>query len=468
MNRRGPKTRGQGVDPALRHTIRNQHRSALAAAVAGPPQIHPVPPAAEANGGLAHTKHRLGGERPFFNDWVWPLVDHQNQKIYSYGGVRPLDESNSPTADFHRLDVRTMQWQNLTDELRFRPRNYIFDPFRKASLDRRRLPALTESACTIITMDGGTFFLLFGGHDSDNPTADLIAVDLEDLIWWFVDIQGTPIRPRMSASMVATGHQIFIFGGRDRFDDDAPEIRTYSIAKYDPRTRWTWTVSDGPLPPDLPFLGYSIQATTVHDGQKILLTRGRIDDRPIDMSREATIFFHTQNHTFGNARETLGDFPRGIAWYQLGSVVAGAQVPIVADAQAPLTPRARGRRPKKPLPPTLPVIPNINVPAPIFPPSVVIVGWIKHSAGDDNLVPEVWQYLLPPTERIRCLNLRELIWDLELDIQAFVVVGNRLLLLGNEEEDGSAAAEDDQMLVDGAAPKWDVAIEISTQYLTEK
>jgi hypothetical protein len=75
--------------------------------------------------------------------------------------------------------------------------------------------------------------------------------------------------------MVAVNNRLFIFGGRDQFVDTAP-ITTYSIAEYNPQTLWTWRVSDAPLPPDLPLLGYSIQATPVYGGQKILLTQGRV------------------------------------------------------------------------------------------------------------------------------------------------------------------------------------------------
>lgn len=335
----------------------------------------------------------------------------------------------------------------------------------KEELEFRKLPALTEAACAIISVGGGTFFLIFGGHDGENPTADLIAVDVEALIWWFVDVQGTQIRPRMTASMVAIENKIFIFGGRDEFDDKTPAIRTYSIAKYDPQTRWTWTVSDMPLPPDLPLLCSGLQAIPVYNGQKILLTQGRIQNdavstlaqlfrgsamtvvQPIDMTRESTIFFHTHNLTFQDARATMGNFPGGIFWYLLDSFVAGARAP------APIPPRRRGSPRKNPLPADMPEAPvNPAMPAHTFPPSVIIFAWVQQD--DEHLVPEAWQYFLPPTERIRCLNLKDMLWDLDLDFRASVAVGNRLLLLGHEEGDGPVL-------------QWNVAIEISSHYLAE-
>lgn len=186
-------------------------------------------------------------------------------------------ESHCEPAQVH-LSVAALILR-LQDSLKFRPRNYVFDPFFKEdnTLERRKLPALTEPAVSFMSVGGGTYFFLFGGYDTENSTSELIAVDLDLLIWWFVDVQGTPLRPRLSASMVAVDNRLFIFGGRENFD--SPGIRTYSIAEYTPRTRWTWRVSDAPLPPDLPLLGYGIQSTPVFNGQKILLTRGRTSDK---------------------------------------------------------------------------------------------------------------------------------------------------------------------------------------------
>ncbi|KAJ7700481.1 hypothetical protein B0H17DRAFT_1327964 [Mycena rosella] len=411
---------------------------------------------ASANGGLVHTKSRLKGDKPAFNDWENLAVDHRREQVYSYGGVRPYDEDYTPTSDFYRLDLKTMTWENLTHALRFRPKNYIPDPFAEnPEFELRALPALTEPAIDLVSLGGRSFLFLFGGHDSQGPTADLIAIDLDEYVWWFVDVQGTPIRSRMSASMVAIDNRLFVFGGRVKFDDKGPAIRTYSVAVYNPDTRWTWVISDTPMPRDLPPLGFSINATPVYGGQKILLTQGRIkNDKPIDLSRESTIFFHTQNYTFQDARTTMGTFPTGISWFKLGSVDAVPRPSTLAS------PRRPGRPPKNAVAEVVPA--SIN-----FPPSAVMFGWVKHSPDSDNLVPEVWQYLLPPAEQIRCLNLGGMVWDLALDLQAFVSVGNRLFLLGSEEGRDAGEGEGDQMQVDKPLPCWDIAVEISSQYLIQ-
>ena len=66
-------------------------------------------------------------------------------------------------------------------------------------------------------------------------------------------------------------------------------------------------------------------------------------------------------------------------------------------------------------------------------PSVIISGWIHH--GDRYLVPELWKYSLPPDETSECLNLREKLWALDLDLQRFVIVGGRSFLLGRKSDD---------------------------------
>jgi hypothetical protein len=69
---------------------------------------------ATSNGAFAHRQFPLKGDKPIFNDWEVFAVDDQREKLYMYGGVRPGDESYTPTCDLHCLDLKTMQWWNLT------------------------------------------------------------------------------------------------------------------------------------------------------------------------------------------------------------------------------------------------------------------------------------------------------------------------------------------------------------------
>ncbi|KAJ7742576.1 hypothetical protein B0H16DRAFT_1563032 [Mycena metata] len=398
---------------------------------AGPSQTQPA-----AN--FAHTKHPLQGERPFFNDWCSFVVNQQSQKIYIYGGVRPGDDSNHPTSDLYTLDLRTMKWWNMTNLLKFRPKNLVSDPFFKGeeNLEIRELPALTEAAVTLSSIGGGQYLIIFGGY---NPA-----------------IHQCEFRPHRRGS----GPFDVVVHRHPRRTDQAPDVCRHSQLLPQTQTPWTWRVADVPFPPDLPLLGYGIQATPVYGGQKILLTKGRVEsNKPIDLSRESTIFFHTQNLTFQDARATMGNFPVGISWYDLGAVVPGAPSSVSAS------PRRRGRPPKNPPRELTPVA---AMPTHSFPSSVVVVAWQKHPEHEDHLVPEAWQYFLPPAERIRCLNLRDRLWNLNLDLQAFVVVGSRLLLLGSAGgESDPTDAQGSQMAVDKPMAQWDIAVEISSEYLEE-
>ncbi|KAJ7792690.1 hypothetical protein B0H14DRAFT_3562575, partial [Mycena olivaceomarginata] len=330
----------------------------------------------------------LKGEQPTLNDRESFVIDHRRERLYSYGGVRPYDKTVAPTSDFHCLDLRTMEWRNLCPVLRFRSLACT----QEDQLEFKKLPALMEPASALVSLAGGTYMFLFGGHDPESqaPTANLISIDLDLFIWWYTDVRGTPIVPRMSATMLAIRNRLFIFAGRTQWNDDSPAIATYSVAIYDQQGRWTWAILDESMPSETPPLGYGIQAIPIDDGEKILLTRGWVDNtEPFDLSGSTVIFFHTENYTSESATGTTGNFPSGIRWHVVGSIAAAH-----------------------------------------LSPSVAIAAWVTHNDMDDALVPEIWQYFLPPVGRIRCLNLREAFWDLKLDLQSFVTAGTRMLLFG--------------------------------------
>lgn len=127
--------------------------------------------------------------------------------------------------------------------------------------------------------------LLFGGRKKNALSANLIAVDLENLTWFIIpiDSEGGPATARMSASMVAVKDRIYIFGGMGLHARNSYKTsNTYCVAEYTNHDRkWRWIVRDEPYPEHIPSLGYDLGAVPVYDGKKILLMAGRKDDTDV-------------------------------------------------------------------------------------------------------------------------------------------------------------------------------------------
>ncbi|KAK6996280.1 hypothetical protein R3P38DRAFT_2655342 [Favolaschia claudopus] len=184
----------------------------------------------------------LKGEAPTQNDWELFVTDEQNNQMYSYGGVRPYDKLYKPTADFHRLNLETMSWTNLSVRFAFVMMTVVFDIFS--------LPALIEVASAISTVEGKRHMFLFGGCDEDgNPSGGLIAVDLNSFAWFNIEIPRHIPVPRLSATMVAVENRLFIFGGRTKYEDNSPFLSTFSVACYNAEDGWSWQCVDQQYPP---------------------------------------------------------------------------------------------------------------------------------------------------------------------------------------------------------------------------
>lgn len=106
----------------------------------------------------------------------------------------------------------------------------------------------------------------------------MIAVDIHDLTWWYIDIHGGPAERRMGASMVSVNNALYIFGGIQSADEDTEPLSSFSIAQYDPRTgEWRWDVANEPYPAHVPNLGVCAAAVPIYKGTKILLMPGHAD-----------------------------------------------------------------------------------------------------------------------------------------------------------------------------------------------
>jgi hypothetical protein len=145
------------------------------------------------------------------------------------------------------------------------------------------LPALRKSATTFLRLNGRKFILIFGGRKNKTVSSDLYAVDVDDLAWWAVRVEGGPVAARMCASIVAIDTRIYIFGGLT-FAEEA--VLSFCVAEYTPDDRrWKWIVCDQPYPQHIPDLGYGGEAIPVYNGKKIMLTGGRTEDTSVSLIR---------------------------------------------------------------------------------------------------------------------------------------------------------------------------------------
>lgn len=125
--------------------------------------------------------------------------------------------------------------------------------------------------------------LVFGGRKNNSLKTDLIAVNLESLVWFYITVEGGPIVARMSASMVTVKDHIYIFGGLASQAKNAYiTLNTFCVAEHTNQDqKWRWIVRDQAYPEHIPSLGYDLGVVPVYDGKKILLIAGRDDDTDV-------------------------------------------------------------------------------------------------------------------------------------------------------------------------------------------
>ncbi|KAK7041162.1 hypothetical protein R3P38DRAFT_2512493, partial [Favolaschia claudopus] len=172
----------------------------------------------------------------------------------------------------------------------------------------------------------------------------------------------------------------------------APTLSTFSIAAFDSCAGWTWTCLDRTFPPNLPRLGYGMQATLIDNSAAcVLLTGGW----PFDLSNANMVLFDLSSLTMRSVGVTSGKFPKTVAWHVLGTITDS------------------------------------------MPSGVILTTWVPYAGGNGHLVPEIWLYVPAPIAQIRCADLRGRLWHLELDIDPprhhAIVVSSAILRLTIEE-----------------------------------
>lgn len=132
---------------------------------------------------------------------------------------------------------------------------------------------------------GQRILFLFGGQingtdedDLGEVSNELIAIDVDNLKWWIVDVAGGEVATRLEARLVVVDDQLFIFSGKTYINERFQPTESYNMATFRNR-QWTWDVRDVPYPAHVPALGFCCGAATIRDGDtpKILLTVGCTD-----------------------------------------------------------------------------------------------------------------------------------------------------------------------------------------------
>ena len=278
-----PRTLSQTNNPASAQRISARKRKAPAGRTNTPSEPAVVVP----RPGRLITVSKMIGDLPSFNDWMSHITDGNH--LYMFGGCRPND--SDPTSDFYRWDVQTMEWTNLTVR---RPRSHCWHKIELSLKNATRfgsmnpfgdlpatkpLPSLHQPSIASFYLGQKKFMLLFGGRIKKKLSSDLIAVNLEDLTWFIVQVDGDPVTPRMASSMVTVDNRVFIFGGVGSRDET---LDNFCVAEYTTHDmKWRWVVRDEQYPRHVPSLGMGLEAISVYGGKKILLLAGRDDDQDV-------------------------------------------------------------------------------------------------------------------------------------------------------------------------------------------
>lgn len=153
------------------------------------------------------------------------------------------------------------------------------NPFAETELYPRKktLPSLSYPGSALVRIAGKSFIFLFGGYDPKNgPTSSVIVVDPDTLTWWYLDIKGEGVRPRISPIATSVGNDFFIFGGYERFKGNGGPFDSYNILNYTPGTgTWQWKVRDKSYKNLVTTNHVFGTAIPVYEGIKILLLPGR-------------------------------------------------------------------------------------------------------------------------------------------------------------------------------------------------
>ncbi|KAK0484503.1 hypothetical protein IW261DRAFT_1331192 [Armillaria novae-zelandiae] len=353
---------------------------------------------------LANSLQRIPmtGSLPYFNDYSCVAVEDNGGKIYMFGDKRP--GTDDLCCDFYVCDAQTVNWETG-----------LYNSFNREFSPTGPLPPLQNVLAAFLSIHGWRYVFSFGWYDGTEINSQLITINVDTKVWSVVPVEGT-VAPRMDAAMVGIENHLYIFDGRQRFEHGSPNLNSYSVAECT-NAHWRWICKDVPYPPYIPDLGFGGKALAVHGGKQVPLTTGRIS-----MNAVRSIFLF-QCLTLHPASQTEGVFPRGLYWYFAHPIEAA---PPVSNPGLP----ARYQKPIE----FVPALPPVD-------PYAIICRWVASPFSIDGsyLVPEFYRYRLPPVQKVECqVDVKQKLWELELDLQSFIAVGRRLYMFGHDSDETDA------------------------------
>ncbi|KAG8955365.1 hypothetical protein FRC04_008716 [Tulasnella sp. 424] len=324
--------------------------------------------------------------------------------LYIFGGAREVSIHHAEiTNDFYRLNMNTLEWTDISGELR-----ECLDagsPYRRRLLSHS-LPPRENPSSALYHCDGRAFFHIFGGTDklTTNPTNDLFVVDLYRLTWERVitlNEDGKPaldLLPRSGAGSIIVDHKLFVFGGWTRANDErytvGRNVNSFSVLDLHSRV---WIVKDRPYPPEVETLGYNISvfAPKAYKGWKLVLMRNKVeDDRPIKFEGNYMWLFNTRTYAF-TRQENGGDLPPPHSW-------------------ADVCPHRESEK-------TCVLYGSINEPDPV----------------SGELPSDLWTFDTV-TDQWKCEGFKQELWDLDCDLQTLEhVPGKGWCLLGYKQPESN-------------------------------
>ncbi|KAF7343368.1 hypothetical protein MVEN_01769100 [Mycena venus] len=219
-------------------------------------------------------------------------VDHETQTVF----FNTYDDGDKN--QIYSCDLKTRTWKNITKTIHHLP-HPIGSPERPQQLPSRYGGTM---AFYKVQASGQRLLLLFGGQINGLKTDDLgevsnelIAIDVDTLKWWVVDVAGGRVATRVEAHLL-------IFESTE----------SYCVARF-ADYKWAWEVRDERYPSHVPLLGFCCNAVAIQDGdaQKILLTVGCTDStETVDLNPTSFVLFDIGLRTFAPQVAKRGNFPR--------------------------------------------------------------------------------------------------------------------------------------------------------------